>query len=63
MVEGLIWFVAGGYLIPAIFFAGEIWEGDRKNPDEPTIADSLATAVLGGLTWPLIIKSIDLEDQ
>lgn len=52
MINGLIWFCIRGYIVPAAFFAANIWEADRKSDDRPSVAESILTAIVGGAVWP-----------
>lgn len=43
----------GAYLMPAIIDGTAIYIADRKADDEPTQLESITTALMGGLLWPM----------
>lgn len=47
-----IGFLLGGYLVPAAFYAANVWQADRRSEDRPSILESLATAIFNGAIWP-----------
>lgn len=59
-------FAAGGYFIPAAFFAACVWRVERSSGDGKMI-DHLATAILAGLMWPYapreFIPSEDYDER
>lgn len=54
MLWYVVCFIAGGYIVPASLHMHGIYRTDRKAPDNPTVGDSLITAIIGGLLWPLM---------
>lgn len=48
----LVWFLLGGYLVPALYFSVSLFCWDQREADEPHWLESLITAVLFGFSWP-----------
>lgn len=48
----LIVFFLGGYLVPAVYFGVHAYLHYRGLDDGATVAESVASGILNGLTWP-----------
>ena len=51
-MSDILIFLLGGYLVPAVYFAVQVFLADREDLDSSAL-ENVATGVFHGLIWPI----------
>lgn len=63
ITESIIWFLAGGYIVPALFHTIAIASHIRRTDINAPWVEIILTAVLNGGLWPLMSSHTDRRGE